>query len=66
MFEVDGFGVHGLIRSNFVRDRRKDRVFRDHGLDVVRAAADELEDQPLQIVAHLTRTITERTLGRAG
>ena len=62
VFEVDGFGVHGLIRSNFVRDRRKDRVFRDHGLQVIRAAADELEDQPLQIVAHLTRTITERTL----
>ncbi|HEY2655979.1 MAG TPA: hypothetical protein VGI55_09335 [Solirubrobacteraceae bacterium] len=58
--------MHGLIRSNFIRDRRKDRVFRDHGLHVVRAAADELEDQPLQIVAHLTRTITERTLGRVG
>ena len=65
VFEVDGFGVHGLIRGNFVRDRRKDRVFRDHGIHVVRAAADELRDQQLQLVAHLTRTITERTLGRA-
>jgi very-short-patch-repair endonuclease len=66
VFEVDGFGVHGLIRGNFVRDRRKDRVFRDHGIHVVRAAADELSDQQLQLVAHLTRTITERTFGRAG
>jgi very-short-patch-repair endonuclease len=62
VFEVDGFGVHGLVRRNFVRDRRKDRVFRDHGLAVVRVAAEELEDQTLQIIAHLTRTITERTI----
>ena len=62
VLEVDSFGVHGLVRGNFVRDRRKDRVFRDHGLHVVRATDDELEDQPLQIVAHLVRTITERTI----
>lgn len=66
VLEVDGFGVHGLVRGNFVRDRRKDRVFRDHGLHVVRAAAEELDDQPFQIVAHLTRTITELTIARAG
>lgn len=61
VLEVDAFGTHGLVRGNFVRDRQKDRVFRDHGIHVVRAVDTELQDRPLQIVAHLARTIADRT-----
>jgi very-short-patch-repair endonuclease len=65
VLEVDGFRVHGLIRQNFVRDRRKDRTFRAHGLEVVRVATEELEDKPLAIIADLAMIIARRLAERA-
>ncbi|MBO0768206.1 MAG: type IV toxin-antitoxin system AbiEi family antitoxin domain-containing protein [Solirubrobacterales bacterium] len=63
VLEVDSFAWHGLVRQNFNRDRRKDRVFRAHGLEVVRVTADELRDTPLVFIADLTRTLALRAGG---
>lgn len=60
VLEVDSFAYHGLIRANFNRDRRKDRVYRQHGLEVVRVTADELKDTPLLFVADLSAAIAKR------
>lgn len=61
--EVDGYQWHST-RSAFERDRRKDRVFRDAGLDVTRLTVEQLEQESLAIVARLARVIAERTAAR--
>jgi very-short-patch-repair endonuclease len=60
VLEVDSFAYHGLIRSNFNRDRRKDRIYRQHGLEVVRVTADELMQTPYLFVSDLSAAITRR------
>jgi very-short-patch-repair endonuclease len=60
VLEVDSFAYHGLIRSNFNRDRRKDRIYRQHGLEVVRVTADELMQTPYLFVSDLSAAIIRR------
>jgi very-short-patch-repair endonuclease len=62
VFEVDGFGPHAQKRRNFTRDRRKDAAYRAHGLIVVRAAATDLDDRPLAVIADLAAAIREGLL----
>ncbi len=64
VFEVDSYSWHGLVRSNFNRDRRKDRIFRRQGLIVVRASYDNLKDEPLAVIADLAATIAEGLAAR--
>jgi very-short-patch-repair endonuclease len=65
VLEVDSFAFHGLIRSNFNRDRRKDRVYRQHGLEVVRVTAEELTQTPLVFISDLSATIARRLAAKA-
>ena len=60
VLEVDSYAYHGLIRANFNRDRRKDRVYRQHGLEVVRVTADELNTTPLVFISDLAAAIARR------
>ncbi|HEX4009655.1 MAG TPA: DUF559 domain-containing protein [Solirubrobacteraceae bacterium] len=58
VLEVDGFPFH-TTRRRFERDHRKDSDLKDHGLDVVRVTARQVNDEPFAIVA-----MTARALGR--
>ncbi|HET9074569.1 MAG TPA: hypothetical protein VFN48_08315 [Solirubrobacteraceae bacterium] len=64
VLEVDSFGFHGMIRANFERDRRRDRVHRQHGLEVVRATATEIRETPILVIADLAQTIARRLAAR--
>jgi very-short-patch-repair endonuclease len=57
VLEIDSHNFHGVIRANFNRDRRRDRVHRQHGLEVMRATYDELTETPLVFVADLAAAI---------
>lgn len=65
VLEVDSYSFHGLIRANFNRDRRRDRVHRQHGLEVVRVTADELKQTPLLFISDLAQAIARRLAERA-
>jgi very-short-patch-repair endonuclease len=65
VLEVDSFGWHGLVRSNFNRDRRRDRVHRQHGLEVMRVTYDELRAKPLVFIGDLSGAIARRLAARA-
>lgn len=52
--EIDGYRYHAT-RATFERDRRKDADLREHGLTVLRITWRQLEDEPLAVVARLSR-----------
>jgi very-short-patch-repair endonuclease len=54
--EVDGYAWH-TNKSNFTRDRRKDRVLADHGIALTRVTWDQLQREPLQLIAHFARRL---------
>lgn len=65
--EIDGYDWH-WSRSAFDRDRRKDAVFRDRGVELWRLTPWQLDDQPLAVVGRLARLIAlgdARTFGDA-
>lgn len=62
--EYDGFDVH-VTRGAWRRDRVKDRTFAAQGIRLDRFTWEDITDQPLTTVAHITRQLTERTLKRA-
>ncbi|HET9720819.1 MAG TPA: type IV toxin-antitoxin system AbiEi family antitoxin domain-containing protein, partial [Solirubrobacteraceae bacterium] len=63
--EFDGFDVHST-RSAWRRDRLKDRVFAANGIRLDRFTWEDITEQPLATIAHISRQIAERTLRRAG
>jgi very-short-patch-repair endonuclease len=65
VLEVDSYSFHGLIRANFNRDRRRDRVHRQHGLEVVRVTYDELCQTPLIFIADLAAALACRLAAAA-
>jgi hypothetical protein len=65
VLEIDSFAWHGVVRKNFNRDRTKDRVFRRHGLTVVRATATDLTGRPLPVITDLAMTVADRLATRA-
>ena len=52
--EIDGFQWHSS-KTSFERDRRKDRVMADHGIEVCRVTRDQVLNEPLEVVTHLAR-----------
>jgi very-short-patch-repair endonuclease len=52
--EIDGYAWH-TTKTNFTRDRRKDRVLADHGIALTRVTWDQLHAEPLQLIAHFAR-----------
>jgi very-short-patch-repair endonuclease len=58
--EVDGYPWH-TVKTNFERDRRKDRILQQHGIQVTRTTGDQLRDEPLQLVAHIAQTLALRS-----
>lgn len=61
--EYDGFDVHAT-RSAWRRDRVKDRVFAADGIRLDRFTWEDVTQQALATVSHITRQVTERTLRR--
>jgi very-short-patch-repair endonuclease len=59
VLEVDSMIGHSS-RSKMRRDRTKDAVFRDHGLEVMRVMWDDLDEQPLAVLGRLIRAIERR------
>jgi very-short-patch-repair endonuclease len=63
--EFDGFDVHST-RSAWRRDRVKDRVYAANGIRLDRFTWEDVTEQPLATIAHISRQIAERTLRRTG
>jgi very-short-patch-repair endonuclease len=64
VLEVDSFKYHGLIRANFDRDRRKDRIYSQHDILVVRWSDNDIATRPMELAAHLGMTIARRMAER--
>ncbi len=68
VLEVDSFKYHGLIRANFDRDRRKDRIYAQNDIHVVRWSDNDIRDRPMELLADLGltlgRRLAERTAAR--
>ena len=54
--EVDGYQWHST-RSAFERDRRKDLALRESGLDLARFTFQQIDTQPVAVVAAITRRL---------
>jgi very-short-patch-repair endonuclease len=61
--EVDS--MWHATNTNMRRDRRKDAALRDRGIELARAMWEDLDDRPLEVVAHLVRQIERRALRAA-
>jgi very-short-patch-repair endonuclease len=62
--EFDGFAFHSSRRA-WRRDRVKDRTYAASGIRLDRFTWEDITEQPLATIAHITRQLTERTLKRA-
>ncbi|MBO0767248.1 MAG: type IV toxin-antitoxin system AbiEi family antitoxin domain-containing protein [Solirubrobacterales bacterium] len=60
--EVDPFGTHDARKRSHRRDRHKDRVLREQGIDVIRLTDEDIAQKPLELVAHIAGEVR---LGRA-
>jgi len=60
VLELDSYQWHST-RSAWVRDRRKDDVFRAHDLHVIRVIWEDVTQQPLALIACVVQALTERT-----
>ncbi len=54
--EVDGYAWH-TNKTNFTRDRRKDRVLNDLGITLTRVTWHQLHEEPLPLIAHVARQL---------
>lgn len=63
--EYDGFHVHST-RSAWQRDRVKDRVFAANGIRLDRFTWEDVTEQPLATIAHISGQIATRTVLRGG
>jgi very-short-patch-repair endonuclease len=61
--EFDSFQWHN-DRFTFVKDRRKDRLFKREGIELIRVVDEDLGESLLALVAELVQTITRRTVER--
>ena len=60
--EFDGFAYHSS-RSAWRRDRVKDRTFAANRIRLDRFTWEDVTEQPLATIAHISRQITARSLG---
>ena len=59
VLEVDGWQFHST-RARFARDHRKDAALREHRIEVVRVTGDEVQDEPLVVVARAAGALAGR------
>ena len=57
--EVDGHGTHGTRRA-FENDRRRDQVHAAAGYLVIRVTWDQLQNEPLAVIAALAQALARR------
>lgn len=60
--EIDGYNFHTGPRA-FYRDREKDLVFRDHGLEVLRFTRDHVHDEPEMVLVRVAQELARRAPG---
>jgi very-short-patch-repair endonuclease len=58
--EVDGHGTHGTRRA-FENDRRRDQVHAAAGYLVIRITWEQLQNEPLAVLARLAQALAHRT-----
>lgn len=54
--EIDGYAWHAT-KTNFTRDRRKDRVLAERGITLTRVTWSQLNEEPLHLIAHFARRL---------
>ena len=59
--EIDGYQWHDRTRASFERDRRKQQVLQEHGIEVARTTWHQISQQGLQLVAHVATRLAART-----
>jgi very-short-patch-repair endonuclease len=59
IIEVDGYGTHGT-RQAFENDRRRDQVHIAAGYVVIRVTWDQLQNEPLAVIARLAQALARR------
>jgi very-short-patch-repair endonuclease len=59
--EVDGYGTHGTRRA-FETDRRRDQVHAAAGFVVIRVTWNQLQDEPLAVIASIAQALARRAL----
>jgi very-short-patch-repair endonuclease len=59
IIEVDGHGTHGTRRA-FENDRRRDQIHAAHGYLVIRITWNQLQHEPLAVLARLAQALAHR------
>jgi len=59
--EIDGFQWHGRTKTAFERDRRKQQVLQEHGIEVARTTWDQITEESGRLVAHVAGRLAVRT-----
>jgi very-short-patch-repair endonuclease len=60
--EIDGLQWHNRTKKSFERDRRKQQVLQDHEIEVARTTWEQITEERLQLVAHISRRLEARTI----
>jgi very-short-patch-repair endonuclease len=60
--EIDGLQWHNRTKKSFERDRRKQQVLQDHEIEVARTTWEQITEERLQLVAHISRRLAQRTI----
>jgi very-short-patch-repair endonuclease len=58
--EIDGLQWHNRTKTSFERDRRKQQVLQEHGIEVARTTWDQITGEGLQLVAHVASRLALR------
>jgi very-short-patch-repair endonuclease len=62
--EIDGLQWHNRTKKSFERDRRKQQVLQEHGIEVARTTWEQITESGLQLVAHVSGRLALRTTQR--
>jgi very-short-patch-repair endonuclease len=64
--EIDGFQWHNRTKTSFERDRRKQQVLQEHGIEVARTTWAQITEERLQLVAHVAGRLAARRTESVG
>ncbi len=59
--EIDGSQWHKLTEPSSERDRRKQQVLQEHGIEVARTTWDQVTEEGMQLVARVASRLAVRT-----
>lgn len=60
--EFDGLQWHNRAKKSFERERRKQQVLQDHEIEVARTTWEQITQEGLQLVVHISRRLAIRTI----